>query len=170
MAQVYLGSLMLVPYTFAPTGWALCQGQLMQIRSNTALFSLLGTYYGGDGVTTFGLPNLQGAVPVAQGQGPGLSPYDLGQSGGTTSVTLLSGQVPPHNHSMLATSSPASSASPANTAFAEAPIFTTDTGHVVQMNQTAIQPVGGSQPHNNMMPYQVLNWIIALQGIFPPRQ
>jgi microcystin-dependent protein len=169
VAQVFIGSLMLVPYTFPPTGWAFCAGQLMDIRTNTALFSLLGTTFGGDGRTTFGLPNLQAAIPVGQGQGSGLSPYVMGQAGGTPNVTLTQNEVPPHSHALHAASLPPSSVNPSGAALAEAPLFTTDTSKLIGMDPTVIVPMGSSQAHNNMMPYQTLNWIICLNGIFPPR-
>src|SRR5579875_1979024 len=165
MAQVFLGSLMLVPYNFAPQGWAICAGQILPISQNTALFSLLGTYYGGDGRTNFALPNLQGQIPIGMGQGPGLSLYDLGESGGANPVTLIVNEVPPHSHGIQSASQLPSGKDPANAGLAEAAICTSDTSKKVAMNAAAIKPAGGSQPHNNLMPYLTLTWIIALQGI-----
>jgi microcystin-dependent protein len=172
MAEVFIGSLMLVPYTFPPKGWAFCQGQLLSISQNTALFSLLGTFYGGDGRSTFGLPNLQGSVAIGQGQGPGLSNYVIGQSGGASSVTLQPAETPfPHQHSIMATIAPANQTGAANSGMGRTSsnIYSGQTSPLVDMNQAALSVVGGSQPHNNLMPYLTLNWIIALQGIFPTR-
>jgi microcystin-dependent protein len=168
--DVFLGSLMLVGFNFAPTGFALCQGQLLSISQNTALFSLLGTTYGGDGRTTFALPNLQGNLVVSQGQGPGLNPYTIGETGGSANVTLTSATVPPHSHSVLAAKGGGTTSSPAGTALAEAAIYAAAGQAASPMNAQALGgPVGNGQPHNNMMPYLTLNWIIAMQGIFPPR-
>jgi microcystin-dependent protein len=162
--------MMLVGFNFAPTGFALCQGQLLSISQNTALFSLLGTYYGGDGRTTFGLPNLQGALVVSQGQGPGLSQYSLGQNGGNATVTLLGTQVPSHQHSVLAAKGSGNNPAPANQALAQTQVYANAGQGVSAMNAGALGgPYGSGQPHNNMMPYLGLNWIIALQGIFPSR-
>lgn len=171
MAQAYIGSLMLAAFNFAPKGWALCQGQLMAISQNTALFSLLGTYYGGDGRTTFGLPNLQGSIPIGQGQGAGLQPYSLGESGGVVSVTLQTSQVPPHQHSIHAVNENANASNPSGAQLSRVPIYAQQPGgQPAIFNPAALSPLGGTAvPHNNMMPYLVLNWIICLQGIFPPR-
>ncbi|MGA3294469.1 MAG: tail fiber protein [Candidatus Acidiferrales bacterium] len=173
MAQVFLGSLMLVPYTRVPTGFAFCQGQLLPIAQNTALFSLLGTTYGGDGRTTFGLPNLQGSLGVGQGQKPGYSNYPIGSKGGTPTVTLNSQQVPSHTHQALGTDAAGDSAAPTGNALAKpsdnTTIYTTNTTPLVQMQSQSVQLYGNGGPHNNMMPFTTLNWIIALQGIFPPR-
>ncbi|MGA9529794.1 MAG: tail fiber protein [Terriglobales bacterium] len=171
--QVFLGSLMLVPYTFAPRGYAFCQGQQLPISSNTALFSLLGTIYGGDGKSTFGLPNLTGRLAVGQGQAPGFSNYVIGSTGGTPTVTLSAQQVPGHTHQAQGADANATSASPTNCALAKpsdnTQLYTTTTNPLVQMQSNSIQPYGNGLPHNNMMPFLALNWIIALQGIFPPR-
>lgn len=170
MSDVYLGSLMLVPYQFAPKGYAFCAGQLMSISQNTALFSLLGTTYGGDGKSTFALPNLQGRVALGFGQGPGLSLYDLGEVAGTPTVTLLTNEVPQHNHTLKAEKGLGQQA-PANNALGEptTAIYSASTTPQAQMAQQAISVKGGSLPHNNLMPFQTLNWIIALQGVYPPR-
>lgn len=173
MADQFVAEIRIVGFNFAPTGWATCDGQLLPISQNTALFSLLGTTYGGNGKSTFALPNLQGSVPLHPGQGPGLSQYYLGQTGGSASVTLLQTEMPVHTHGLMAVAGfTASDNSPLNNvlgkaaaglnAYAPAP-------NQRQMAFQAIQPTGGSQPHNNMMPYLVLTFVIAMQGIFPPR-
>jgi microcystin-dependent protein len=173
MANPFVGQLFLVAFNFAPKGWAFCNGQILPISQNTALFSLLGTNYGGDGKSTFALPNLQGAVPIGQGQGPGLSLYDLGQSGGETAVTLTASEIPQHTHSIHDNASPFPPpvGSPGGNSPGQPPAGTNlYTGsHNVQMHPIALTPAGSGQPHNNMMPTLFLNWIIALQGVFPPR-
>jgi microcystin-dependent protein len=172
MATVFIGSLMLVPYNFAPIGWAFCQGQTLAISSNTALFSLLGTNFGGNGTSNFNLPNLQGSLALGTGQGSGLRSYNLGQVGGSATVTLLQTQVPPHSHGFMATDTAANSASPTGCALAKPAgdmLYTSATSPMVPMNSSMVQMAGGNLPHNNMMPSLGLNWIIALQGIFPPR-
>jgi microcystin-dependent protein len=172
MAQVFLGSLMLVPYNFAPLGYAFCNGQLLSITQNTALFALLGTQFGGDGRTTFGLPNLQGSLAVGQGQAPGLQNYDLGEVGGSPAVTLSGSTVPQHNHSVMAGKEAANLNAPTGNVFAlsnSPQIYSTSATPLAPMNAQSLSPVGANQPHTNMMPYQGLQWIIALQGIFPPR-
>jgi microcystin-dependent protein len=175
MAIVYLGSMMLVPYNFAPLGFAFCNGQLLPISSNTALFSLLGTTYGGDGRSTFALPNLQGSLAVGMGQGPGLSSYDIGQTGGSPTVTLTTATVPPHQHKVNAAKAAADLKAPKSVAMAlsaSPQIYYNNAvlTNMVAMNTGSISPfAGNNQPHNNMMPYLGLQWIIALQGIFPPR-
>jgi microcystin-dependent protein len=163
---------MLVPYNFAPRGYAFCNGQLMSISQNTALFSLLGTQFGGDGRTTFGLPNLQGSLAVGQGTPPGLQTYDMGETGGSPTVTLISGTVPQHNHSIVAGKELAELTTPKGNALAVASnpqIYTGPVTNLVAMNGQSTNFVGGNLPHNNMMPSQCLQWIIALQGIFPQR-
>jgi microcystin-dependent protein len=173
MAQVYLGSLMLVPYNFAPLGYQFCNGQLLSISQNTALFSLLGTTYGGNGTSTFALPNLQGCDAVGAGQSPGLEAYDMGETGGASIVTLTTATVPPHNHSVLGGKLPAELTVPKGNAIAEAASpqpFTTTVSPVTPMNPGSLTPsVGNNQPHSNVMPYLGLQWIIAMQGIYPPR-
>ena len=167
--QPFIGEIKIVPYNFAPTGWADCSGQIMSISQNTALFSLLGTTYGGNGTSNFALPNLNGSVAVDAGQGPGLSNDNLGQSGGESSVTLTVNQIPAHAHAFRAdthngtTDTPAGHYPAANAA--SAPQYSTASG---QMNSAMVGTAGGGQPHNNMMPYLGLKFIIALQGIFPP--
>lgn len=154
----------------------LCQGQLLPISQYTALFSLLGTYYGGNGTSTFGLPNFQGNVPVHQGQGPGLSPYVIGESGGTQTVTLLLSEMPAHSHGVKCLAGGGDSNTPVNNGFAEVTagrgtvnLYAPNTGGLTTMNAAALTSVGGNQPHNNMAPYLGLTFCIALQGVFPSR-
>ena len=173
--DTFLGSLLLVPYNFAPTGWALCNGQLLPISQNTALFSLLGTTYRGDGVSTFALPDLRGRVPISAGQGPGLQNYSLGQSGGAETATLTSTQLPSHSHNMNAVSGAGNNSNPANRFLADSPGGTVNTGIYSSsqpnstLNANAISPAGGNQPVDIRSPFLTFNWIIALQGIFPSR-
>jgi microcystin-dependent protein len=150
----FIGEIRVVPFNFAPAGWALCDGQLLPLAQNTALFSLLGTTYGGNGTTNFALPNLQARVPVHAGQGPGLSPISLGQTGGLAAVTLTAAQVPVHGHS---------AARAATTNRPVAGTLPADGGSYAPAS------VAGAQPHDNMPPYLVLYFVIALQGVFPPR-
>jgi len=167
MAEPFIGQLMLVPYNFAPRGWALCNGQILPIAQSTALFSLLGTTYGGNGQTTFGLPDLRGRVPISSGQGPGLANYDLGQVGGSESVTLTTNQMPAHNHTIACNSGDPNDSSPANRFASGGGSY--NSGANAAMAQGAASTVGGSQPHENRQPYLTLNWIIALEGIYPSR-
>ena len=173
MADPFLAEVRIFPYNFAPKGWAFCDGQLMSISQNTALFSLLGTTYGGDGKTNFALPNLQGRVPMHPGQGPGLSLYDLGEMAGDETVSLLESEIPAHSHPMSASNQPGEDASPTNEALARsvgASLYQTDTSsNVVQYAPAAVSPSGGDLPHNNRQPYLTLAFNIALQGVFPAR-
>lgn len=173
MADPFVAEIRIFPFNFAPKGWAFCNGQLLPISQNTALFSLLGTTYGGDGKSNFALPNLQGQAPMHPGQGPGLSLYVLGQTGGSATVTLLQTNLPSHSHAMSAVNQPGEDASPANEALARsvgASLYQTTTdANVVQYAPSAVSATGGSQPHNNLMPYLTLNFNIALQGVFPAR-
>jgi microcystin-dependent protein len=172
MADPFVAEIRIFGFNFAPTGWAQCNGQLLPISQNTALFSLLGTFYGGDGKSTFALPDLQGNAPVHQGQGPGLSEYFLGQSGGSDYVTLLQTEMPIHQHALRAdTQDPADVSIPSTTAsFASSGGGTLyQSSANVQLSPEALARTGGSFPHNNMQPYLTLNFCIALQGIFPPR-
>lgn len=170
MAQPFVAEIRIFPFNFAPVGWALCNGQAMRISQNTALFSLLGVNFGGDGRSTFGLPNLQGNVPVNAGQGPGLSLYNVGQSGGSPTVKLLDTQMPAHNHTLRAQSGSATTTSPVGAVPATTSIPTyAAPGGSATLNAGALQNTGGSLPHNNLQPYLVLNFCIALQGVFPPR-
>jgi len=168
--EPYLGSLLLVAFNFAPTGWALCNGQLLQISQYTALFSLLGTTYGGDGVTTFALPDLRGRVPISSGQGPGLQNYAIGQAGGAENVTLGVNQLPAHTHSVNTVSAQGTSAQPGNEYLASSThgssIYSSSRPDST-LNPNAVSYAGGSQPVNIRSPYLTLNWIIALAGIFP---
>jgi microcystin-dependent protein len=174
--EAYIGEIYIMGINFAPRGYALCNGQLISIAQNTALFSLLGTTYGGNGQTTFALPNLQGRMAVGQGQGPGLSPYVLGQQSGVPSVTLLSTQMPVHTHNVISNNGDGTQQSPNSNFFAgpgaDRDLFwynAATAGPAANMSAAAVSLAGGSQPHNNMMPYQVLNFCIATQGIFPSR-
>jgi microcystin-dependent protein len=169
--QPFLGQIIPVAFNFPPVGWALCDGQLLQIAQNTALFSLLGTYFGGDGKTTFGLPNLQGNIAVDAGQGVGLSAYTLGQTGGAASVSLTVNELAGHNHQALAFGRPGTAASPSNADWAktsnDSPYSSTAPNG--SMSAQATSTVGGGQPHENRQPYLVLNYVIALAGIYPSR-
>jgi len=169
-AQPYLGEIIAVPYNFAPRGYMFCAGQLLAINQNQALFSLLGTTYGGNGQTTFALPDLRGRSAVSSGQGPGLAAKDLGERGGEESVTLLVSQMPAHTHSVQASSSTGSQASPVGNAWAaqsRSPIFSSSAN--TTMSPAATSNAGGSQPHDNRSPYLVMNYVIAVTGIFPSR-
>jgi microcystin-dependent protein len=172
MATVYLGSLMLVPYNFAPRGFQPCSGQLLSVSQNTALFSLLGTQFGGDGRSNFGLPNLEGSIAIGKGQGPGLELYDMGESAGEPTATLTGSTVPHHNHSVLGGKQAADANAPKGNVLAVSSnpqVYSNAGVPLAPMNGQSTNIVGGNQPHNNMMPYQGLQWIIALQGVFPPR-
>lgn len=176
MADPFVGEIRIFAGNFPPKGWAFCNGQILPLSQNTALFSLLGTNYGGDGKSNFALPDLQGRVPLGQGQGPGLSSYELGQSAGTRTVTLLQNEIPGHAHQVYGASSAGNTESPGNTLWADTPGAETGQAYGtpgaqdwVSMHPNAMFPAGGSQPHNNMQPYLGLTFIIALQGVFPPR-
>ena len=173
MADPFVAEIRIFPFNFAPKGWAFCNGQLLPISQNTALFSLLGTTYGGDGKSTFALPDMQGNAPMHPGQGPGLSLHDLGETGGSETVTLLESEIPLHTHSLRyhGVDLAELNAPAANRALASS---TNATAFVAPANFTvmafqALPPAGGSLPHNNMMPYLTLNFCIAMQGVFPPR-
>jgi len=167
----YIGQIMMFGGNFAPRGWALCNGQLLSIAQNTALFSILGTTYGGDGRTTFGLPDLRGRAPIHWGQGPGLTNRTIGESGGEETVTLSGAQMPAHNHVANAASGGGSATSPQNAVWAASTArdniyaAAADTS----MSPSAIGPAGSGQPHDNMPPYQAVSYIIALEGLYPPR-
>jgi len=174
MQDPWLGEIALVAFNFAPQGWAFCNGQLLSIAQNTALFSLLGTTYGGDGQSTFALPNLQSRVPLHFGQGTGLSPYALGATGGVESVTLQTTQIPAHTHSYTpqATTVGGTAASPAAAIWAES--ASGDTIYQKGISNTQMAPqtlgnTGGGQAHENRQPFLALNYVIALAGIFPSR-
>ena len=174
MSDQFLAEIRIFPFNFPPRGWAFCNGQLIPLSQNTALFSLLGTVYGGDGKSTFALPDLQDSAPVQPGQGAGLSTYLLGQIGGEPFVTLLESEIPAHRHTINATSQGADQADPANNVWAQAVsdqgafnyYQTTGTN---AMDPRALTPAGSSLPHNNLHPYLALSFCIALQGVFPPR-
>jgi len=174
MSNPFVAEIRIFAGNFAPTGWATCDGQLLPISQNTALFSLLGTTYGGDGKSTFALPNLQGSAPMQQGQGPGLSLRDLGEIGGEQNVTLLQTEMPAHSHTAVAAAG-TGQPDPTGNAWASGAkgfgnIYSPSVpANNAQMNPLATSIAGGSQPHNNMMPYLCLTFIIALQGVFPPR-
>jgi microcystin-dependent protein len=173
MSDPFIGQLMLVPFNFAPKSWALANGQLLSISQNTALFALLGTFYGGNGQTTFALPDLRGRVPIGMGQGPGLQSYALGETSGTETVTLLINEMPQHNHSVNADGTAGTTTTPVNGApgkfVAGTPYAPGNSTLNQQMANTMAQTAGGSQPHNNLMPYLTLNWIICMAGVFPAR-
>ena len=175
MADPFVAEIRIFPFNFAPKGWAFCDGQLLPISQNTALFSLLGTTYGGDGKTNFALPDMQGNAPMHPGQGPGLSLHDLGETGGSETVTLLESEIPSHPHFMRAhNDDPADAQNPSPTTSiaqsAQGFAYQTNTSqNLVTLNQSILAPTGGDQPHNTMQPYLTLNFCIALQGVFPPR-
>jgi len=173
MADPFVAEIRIFPFNFAPRGWAFCNGQLMPISQNTALFSLLGTTYGGNGQSTFGLPDLQGSAPMHPGQGPGLSLRDLGEQSGSTTTTLLTSEIPAHSHALMASSSPASGRDPSGNPLARSrngnAYQTVTNSNTVNMSSSAVGMAGSSLPHNNMQPYLALNFCIALQGVFPPR-
>jgi microcystin-dependent protein len=174
MATPFVGQIGLFAFNFAPTGWAFAAGQLLPISQNTALFSLLGTTYGGDGKSNFALPNLSsGRTPLQVGQGPGLSLYDLGETGGVETVTLLLSEMPGHNHSIGTVGANADYTAPAQALLANSnsvhPYLTGTTTLNQQLNVSAISPTGGNQPHENRQPYLTLNFCIAMQGVFPAR-
>ena len=173
MSDQFVAEIRIFPFNFPPTGWAFCDGQLMPISQNTALFSLLGTTYGGDGKSTFALPDMQGNAPMHPGQGQGLSLRDLGEIGGSDTVTLLVSEIPVHTHAVRAhdidlgeLNAPSPNRSLAKSANATAYVAPSQ---LTMMSPQALAPAGGSLPHNNLMPYLTLNFCIALQGIFPQR-
>jgi microcystin-dependent protein len=171
MADPFIAEIRIFPFNFAPKGWAWCNGQLLPISQNTALFSLLGTTYGGDGKSTFALPDLMGRATMHPGQGPGLSLHDLGETGGSETVTLLESEMPAHAHTLRATALPADQPSPQGTLTATAGSDNpyAPAASLVSTAPEALAPAGGSVPHNNMMPYMTFYFNIALQGIYPPR-
>jgi microcystin-dependent protein len=173
MSSPFLAEIRIFACNFAPTGWAQCNGQILPLSQNTALFSLLGTMYGGDGKSTFALPDMQGNVAIEQGQGSGLSQYFIGQEGGTETITLLETELPNHTHFAKAIAPPTANQddASANVMLAQvtgANIYTTS-NNTGLLAQQMLAPVGGSLPHNNLMPYLVLNYCIAMQGVFPAR-
>ncbi len=176
MANPFIAEIRIFAGNFAPAGWAMCNGQVLAISQNTALFSLVGTFYGGNGTSNFALPNLQGRFPLQQGQGPGLSPRDVGEIGGESAVTLTASQLPSHNHNVQCRNLAGDQSDPTNHVWAKPHvgkatdnIYSTSTSNNTTMNSNAIGSTGGNQSHNNMMPFLALNYIIALVGIFPAR-
>ncbi len=171
MADPFVAEVRIFPFNFAPKGWAWCDGGLMPLSQNTALFSLLGTVYGGDGKSNFALPDLQGRAPMHPGQGQGLSLHDLGESGGSDTVTLLESEIPLHNHSLRGSNTVGDSPVPGGNALGRSPnAYQQDsTTNLVAMAPESLPPAGGDAPHNNLQPYLTLYFCIALQGVFPPR-
>lgn len=177
--EPFIGQISLFGFNFAPRGWAFCHGQLLAIAQNTALFSLLGTQYGGNGTTTFGLPDLRGRVPLGFGPGPGLTPRTIGEIGGIESVTLISSQIPAHNHPIYV-SGDAGTTDSANGNFLANGAVTIARGNTIpanlygatssaQLNPNSVGMTGGNIAHQNMQPYLVMNYCIAIQGVFPSR-
>jgi len=172
MADPFVAEIRIFPFNFAPKGWAWCDGQLLPLSQNTALFSLLGTTYGGNGKSNFALPNLQGSAPMHPGQGPGLSLHDLGETGGSQTVTLLESEIPGHSHSWTASNADGNVQTPGDQ-FAAAGVggitMYAAAGSLTALSPNTVAPAGGDQPHNNMQPYLTFYFNIALQGVFPPR-
>lgn len=169
MADPYVGEIRIFAGNYAPNGWLFCQGQLLSIAVNTTLFQLIGTTYGGDGQSTFALPDLRGRLPIHQGQGPGLQTYILGQTGGAEQVTLTTQQIPTHTHPLVATNAVGSAASPQGGVLAasgSSNVYRPAPSAVALSSQT-VAPTGGSQPHTNFQPYLCVNFIISLFGLFP---
>jgi microcystin-dependent protein len=169
--EPFLGEVQIFAGNFAPTGWAFCDGQILPISQNTALFSLLGTTYGGNGVSTFALPDLRGRVPIQPGQGPGLSLRSLGEQGGIEGAMLGTGEMPAHTHTLGASSANGTSDAAAGRVAARSPAAIPQYAAAsdADLSAAAIGSAGGGQAHNNMQPYLGLSFIIALQGIYPPR-
>ena len=173
MADPFLAEIRIFPFNFAPKGWAWCNGQLMPLSQNTALFSLLGTTYGGDGKSTFALPDMQGNAPMHPRQGPGLSLHDLGETGGSETVTLLQSEIPVHSHSLMASATNSTKPNPSGNSLtriaSNGTPYVAPGGPLAQFSDQALGVAGGGLPHNNMQPYLTLNFCLALQGVFPPR-
>jgi microcystin-dependent protein len=177
MSDQFLAEIRIFPFNFAPFGWASCNGQILPISQNTAIFSLLGTFYGGNGTSNFALPNLQGCAPMAPGQGPGLSLHDLGETGGSDTVTLFASEMPAHSHNINCIDGgrvAGQAGVPTNgiltrTGGAPASAYTSGAEQNQAMDANMLASVGGNQAHNNLMPYLTLNFCIAMQGIFPAR-
>lgn len=169
MADPFVAEIRIFPFNFAPKGWAWCDGQLLPLSQNTALFSLLGTTYGGDGKSNFALPDLQGRCPMHPGQGPGLSLHDLGETGGTETVSLLESEIPAHSHALRASPDDADLRIPTSArSLAKSVMYATGNPNT-GLSGNALAPAGGDQPHNNLQPYLTFYFNIALQGVFPPR-
>ena len=169
MTEPFLAEIRIFGFGFAPRGWAFCNGQLMPISQNTALFSLLGTTYGGDGRTTFALPNMQGSTPVQPGQGTGLSPRNLGDTGGSSSVSLTQSHMASHNHLLVTSNNDGNNTNPTARYFGRGNQIYGTPANLGSMAQGMLGQTGGNQPHNNLQPYLTLNFCIAMQGIFPSR-
>lgn len=173
MADPFVAEIRIFPFNFAPKGWAWCDGQILPLSQNTALFSLLGSTYGGDGKSNFALPDLQGRAPMHPGQGPGLSLHDLGETGGSDTVSLLESEIPSHSHTLMSDPNVAETPSATGNSLARASsvnVYQTDTtSNLVNMSDSTVAPVGGDQPHNNLQPYLTFYFCIALQGVYPPR-
>jgi microcystin-dependent protein len=173
VADPFVAEIRIFPFNFAPKGWAFCDGQLMPLSQNTALFALLGTTYGGDGKSTFALPDIQGSSAMHPGQGQGLSLRDLGEMSGEETVTLLVSEIPAHSHAANALGVVSTTAAPSiQTALSRSvngSAYAAGGGALVQLAPEALPPAGGSLPHNNLQPYVTLNYCIALQGVFPAR-
>ena len=169
----FVAEIRIFPFNFPPKGWAFCDGQIMPISQNTALFSLLGTTYGGDGKSTFALPNMQGNAPMHPGQGPGLSLHDLGETGGSETVSLLESEIPSHSHALMCSTTSSTKSDPTGNSITRigsgATPYKAPGSAQVTMSGNSIAPAGGDQPHNNLQPYLTLNMCIALQGVYPPR-
>jgi microcystin-dependent protein len=175
MADPFVAEIRIFPFNFAPKGWAWCDGQLLPLSQNTALFSLLGTTYGGNGKSNFALPDLQGRAPMHPGQGPGLSLHDLGETGGSETVSLLESEIPAHSHLMNVNNTPGNvkipspNVVPSRASGGSIYQTTNPIPNPVMMAPETLAPAGGDAPHNNMMPYLTFYFCIALQGVFPPR-
>jgi microcystin-dependent protein len=171
VSEPFVGQILTVPFTFAPRGFAFCDGQLLPINQNTALFSLLGTTYGGNGMTNFALPDLKGRVPLHAAGGPGLSTYNLGESAGTETVALIPAEIAPHSHTVspLGSDDERTTDHPGDAYPAMGGVYATSPNSNAPMGAQVTSPVGGGQPHGNLQPYLVLNYVIAMQGVFPAR-
>ena len=172
MADPFVAEIRIFPFNFAPRGWAWCDGQLLPLSQNTALFSLLGTTYGGNGMNNFALPDLQGRAPIHPGQGPGLSLYDLGQTGGSDAISLLASEIPSHSHVAMASADAAVTNAPAGAYLARplgrgSNLYSPNAASTASMQPTGVS--GASAPHNNLQPYLTFYFCIALQGVYPPR-
>jgi len=176
----FVAEIRIFPFNFPPKGWAFCDGQLLPISQNTALFSLVGTFYGGNGTSTFGLPNMQGNAPMHPGQGPGLSDHVVGETSGSETVTLLQSEIPAHSHTAMASSAGGGKTTPgptetwASAGRGSGNLYATvnvnnPALNTVNMSPSALAPGGSGFPHNNLMPYLTLNFCIALQGVYPAR-
>jgi microcystin-dependent protein len=171
MSNPFVAEIRIFPFNFPPKGWAFCDGQILPLSQNTALFSLLGTTYGGDGKSNFALPNMQGNAPMHPGQGPGLSLHDLGETGGSDTVSLLESEIPSHSHALQASASDGFDTNAGSELLAKGIGIGSYgvPGGTTYLSDSAIAPAGGDQPHNNLQPYLTLNFCIALQGVYPPR-